>query len=171
MGFEELIKQMISILDSKKKLVRAALAEHPDIFELSSANSGKGISSSKNDMRLYRWIAVKHKPTGRTFWVTFFQNNFDKTTGNFHTDFGRICFIEPTEVDKDKPFNDAKLNIRLGKGAVTFDENRWQYPHRYTDKISLTNGKWMTADDICEENASVLVEAFIAYINEWSGKS
>lgn len=49
-----------------------------------------GIKTKKNDYRDYYWIKVITKSS--TYWITLFYNDVDKTSGNFHTQIGRIQF-------------------------------------------------------------------------------
>ena len=96
----------IHSLDSALEAVRSCLAKaqkeifeqleqcvNPDTVTTRTGNRPlrkHGIKSKNNDYREYYWITVK--TASNTYWITLFYNDVDKTSGNFHTQLGRIQF-------------------------------------------------------------------------------
>lgn len=60
-------------------------AAHPNLT-IRKARGG----FKKNDYRAYQWLSITIGE--HTYWITMFYNDLDFSSGNFHTQYGRIQF-------------------------------------------------------------------------------
>ena len=113
--------------------------------------------STINNYSNYIWICVKKKQ--KSYWITLFYNDVDASSGNMHTQFGRIQFCDipiaqkgrnsPNEVQKTKKV--IKLWIHTDK---YHDPNLWiDSPDYSPRRVAKLFKEWMGDQEKGIENA------------------
>lgn len=148
-----------------------------ELLEKSDIKCGKGIKTKCNDRRMYMWIEVNYKQ--KEYGINFFKSEIDWQSGNCHSQIGRIMFTKGYVINKSEITSPniilkdirGKYQTNSNKTALIFNSENWIDPLTYMDgidKTKLANGKWITVDDILNEDGIVaeIIDAFVKFLHK-----
>ena len=94
------------IIDYQKKLYNELIKNKYIIDNSIEVSLSNGKKTNKNDRSDYNWIRLTFN--NKEYWLTLFYNELDETTGNMHTQIGRIQFCK--DINKKTPNSYIKVN-------------------------------------------------------------
>lgn len=178
------VEQIKEIFKEKLGCARNKIIKQLDerkIDDLEIVKRGGSGVNGKYDRSLYYWITVYYK--GKEYGINLFLCEIDSDSGNCHIDIGRIMFTKDYIYNKSKTITSPNEIIKFGNKWSTddkatlliFNSYKWVDPITYLKGIEeneLMNKKWITVDDILENNdmTDKLVEAFKSFIETGAEK-
>ena len=180
MRFKNVTEMQVELLsEARKKMVFSLTKRKEGYPELKSLEirerGGRGIENAFNDRRMYMWIACLYK--GKEYNINFFHSEIDTFSGNCHSQIGKVMFTKDFVQNKQRPLSpnvifknedDQGFLSDQDSTVLVFNSYKWHSPLKYfkdTAPEKLTNGKWVTVDDILDGGiADEIADAFFEFI-------
>lgn len=181
--FNELHENQIKKIDAAREEITSKLKTSIlEDFKVVSSSQGSGSEKTKNDRRIFQWIATKYKDV--EYAINFFHSEIDYKSGNCHTQIGKIMFTKgyrlnksdltsPNEILKDFK---GRYMSNENSTALIFNSNNWINPVDYfsdSAKSHYPNLKIIMIDDINNDSEifEETVNAFISFIKDEKNKN
>lgn len=177
--YSRVLDEQVNLLKEARNKLRDQLKENDLVKELSEKSDircGKGIKTKCNDRRMYMWIEVNYKQ--KEYGINLFKSEIDWQSGNCHSQIGRIMFtkgyiknkLTPTSTNRILKDDRGEWQTDKNQTALIFNSENWIDPLTYMDgidKTKLANGKWITVDDILNEDGIVeeIIDAFVKFLH------
>ena len=148
------------LLEAKRKLIRAL--KDLDIEGLTiHERGGQGQKNRYNDRRMVIWIRCEYE--GREYWLTLFESEIDRKSGNCHTQYGKIMFVKDL-VKNDSPMSSPnKISERDDESVLLrFGSGKWKTPFPFGEREYVTAGDVLENDVLADEIAA----AFVRFVKE-----
>lgn len=184
MTLSKITEMQVELLSDARRIMISALTKRkegrPELESLEiKVRGGQGIENECNDRRMYMWIACRYKD--KEYNINLFHSEIDEYTGNCHTQIGKVMFVKDfvknksqlnspnvilSDTDRETPY--TYFLSDKNSTVLVFGSYKWFSPLEFcgdVDSDILANKKWVTADDILDENlADKIADAFFRFI-------
>lgn len=177
--YSSVLDEQVNLLKEARKILLAKLKSNPSTLLdglTVKSRGGIGGESEINDRRMYMWIEVNYKQ--KEYGINLFKSEIDWQSGNCHSQIGRIMFtkgyiknkLTPTSTNRILKDDRGEWQTDKNQTALIFNSENWIDPLIYMDgidKTKLANGKWITVDDILNEDGIVaeIIDAFVKFLH------